>query len=108
MEDYRAVIDSLSGMSPKEAIKELLNLLIMGYEDYINGKITGEELSDITVHWYAVRKGFGDEMVGLDNRMALLAEGMDLTHPDFSNARKIQTAINLKMAAKQILRDYED
>ena len=99
MLDSKSKIDELTNLDLNEALKGLLTFLIGIFEDYINGNLSDEELSDITVYWYAIKSEFSYAVIGLDSRVASLGSVINLASSDFSRARKIQSVVNLKSQA---------
>lgn len=88
MTDWKKELDILIKKEPKNGFKEFLLFMRNKYTEYLSGNLSDEELSNITVYWYATNEKFGDSLIQIDKRIKNLSAAMDITHPDFTKERK--------------------
>jgi hypothetical protein len=88
MSNWKEKIDEFSEKKVEDVIREFLLFLKSKYEGFLNGDISDEEISNMTIYWLSTKERFSDSLIQKDRRIKELRAGMDITHPDFSKDRK--------------------
>lgn len=101
--NYRKKVEEFVRQDPKKAFRGLLRFLRRMYQDYLDGKISDEEVSNSTAYWYATNDRFSDLLIEIDGRVNELGKAMDITHPDFSDERKRRIVKELIQIVDEIL-----
>lgn len=88
MSDWKEEIDKFAYREPAKVKDEFLAFLKEKYNDYLDGKISDKDISNMTVYWFSTKENFSDSLIEQDRRIKELRAGMDITHPDLSKDRK--------------------
>lgn len=88
--NYEKELANLTKEEPKKALPKFLNILKNQFEDFIAGKVSDVMVSDFTVFWYVGIEKFSDALIKINPKIKELSIAMDITHPDYSQEKKVE------------------
>jgi len=104
--NYQQLFSKLVHKQPQEVFKEFLSLLEHLFSDYLKGKITDEDLSNLTVFWFATNDKFSDGLIRIDKRIKECGRAMDVTQPDVDEKKKKELIKHLLILIEEISKKH--
>ena len=105
-DELKDLVRNIKEESNKKNITSFLIFFINKLQDFLDNKLSFEDLADISINLFVIDEDFSNKIEKFDSRLMELRKTMDLTHPSWSNDKRNDYVSKLKKLSYTILKDY--